>query len=80
MSQPKATLEEMATACQDEAENLFVALRMSEKQFPDLPPNTTIYRRIFVFESAANLLRIMGTFPDQSRPFVGKLIEEHGRG
>lgn len=73
----KASLEEMATAVQDEADRYWVTGSFYRKHFPDLPPDERIDRKLFVLERAAELLRLMGTFEDQSRMFIVGLKKEH---
>lgn len=76
----KATLQEMAEAIDDEAIGTFASVKASEQFNPGWPPNKTLYRKVFVLERAAELLRILGTYEDDSRKFVAGLLARHASG
>lgn len=80
MSQPKATLEEMADACQDEADRITLSLEEHTRRYPHHPPDNAGYRKAHVLNSAALIFRVMGTFEDRSRKFITDLMAEHRRG
>lgn len=76
----KASLAEMAAIVDEMAEHERGILAHYLKFMPDAPPDMPRLRRAFVLESCANVLRIMATFEDKSRKFIGGLIAEHSRG
>jgi hypothetical protein len=75
----KATLEEMATVCQDIADHEQCLLDHHYREYPHNPPWADRERRILVLTSAAHLFRVLATFEDRARAFVSGLIEEHRR-
>lgn len=75
----KATLEEMATACDRHADRTITSLHAAEQFHPQYPRDEPAHREASVLQSAAELLRILGTYEDESRKFVGGLIERHKR-
>lgn len=76
----KPTLEEMADACQLEADRVHGFLKHYEEYFPTMRPDQVRYRQMEVWESAAQLLRILGTYSDDSRVFVAGLLKRHQAG
>ena len=72
---PKATLEQMADACQDCADREAASIKFHEGLHPTMPPDQKAYRTILELESAAHVLRAMGTYPDESRKFVAGLLK-----
>jgi hypothetical protein len=54
----KATLEEMAEACQRSADDVMNGIKVNETMFPDRPPAAKDYRRYQALESAAQVFRI----------------------
>lgn len=80
MTQPKASLAEMAELADEQAEHVEGMLAHRHKHLPDQPPDTLRERQVFVWRSLAHLLRILGTFEERSRTFVAGLVKEHERG
>lgn len=80
MAAPKATLEEMAEACQDEADSARWKLKNYYAQNPNSPPWPSLERDVLVWNSAAQILRTMGTYEDESRRFVAGLLKRHADG
>ena len=76
----KATLEEMADIVQDCADREFASIKFHEGLHPNMPPDQKAYRNILALESAAHVLRAMGTYPDDSRVFVAGLLKRHADG
>ncbi|MDR3473360.1 MAG: hypothetical protein P4M09_17000 [Devosia sp.] len=67
----------MAEACQDEADRTRWTLNSHYQRNPDSPPWPKAEREIQVWEAAAQLLRVLGTYPDESRTFVAGLLKRH---
>jgi hypothetical protein len=49
------------------------------EHYSAMGPDPVREKRVQALNSAASTFRIMGTFEDRSRKFVGELIAEHGR-
>lgn len=77
---PKATLEEMAQACQGAADGEYASIKRYERMFPERPPLTANYAKYQAFEAAAQLIRVLGTYEDDSRKFVSGLVTRHRDG
>jgi hypothetical protein len=73
----KPTLEEMAEACDDEASRLRGMLKHIYEFYPDAPPRPEREHEIAVFDAAAHLMRVLGTYEDESRKFIAGLIKRH---
>lgn len=76
----RATLEEMAEACREQADRISSSLKIHADLYPDHKPDMKAHRDVFVLESAAHVFRAMATYEDKSRKFVIDLLKEHGRG
>lgn len=77
MTTPKATLEEMAEACQFQADLRYGQLAIRATYYPDRAPDELVRHDAFVFERAADVLRHMAMEPDESRKFIVGLMERH---
>lgn len=79
-SQPKPSLEEMASICQDEAEHRRGILAHYSEHYPDRGPDARREREAFVLDAAAEVFRILRTREDKSRKFIGELAKEYAGG
>jgi hypothetical protein len=76
MPAAKITLEEMAEACQGEADNAWASAAFYRDTFPHPAFHEDRQRRAQVFERAAHIFRLMGTREDRSRDFIVELQKE----
>lgn len=79
MTQPKASLEELASVIEDIAISERVSLKHAYSHH-GAQPNPGWERKAFVLESAAEVFRTMGSYPDKSRAFITELRGEAGNG
>jgi len=76
----KPTLEDMAEACEDQASYQRGILKHYYEFYPDAPPQPGREHDVAALEAAAQLMRVMGTYPDESRKFVAGLLRKHRDG
>lgn len=74
---PKATLEEMADACQDAADSEYSSIKVYEKMNPKAAPQEKAYARQRAFEAAAQLIRIGSVDENAFRAFLAGLLKRH---
>lgn len=76
----KATLAEMAAAVQALADMEGSSLRQYTSLSPEVGVQAQRESALALLEPAAHVLRILGTYPDESRAFVVGLLKRHADG
>jgi hypothetical protein len=75
----KATPEQIAEICEEALEHERGLIAHFREFFPNLPqPRHEL--RAAAFDQAAQMARIVGTYPDEARKFFGELLERHANG